>query len=175
MPNVREGTRMLALIRQSRPVLLAIFAAATSMAMPSMVNAQSQPITICVTRKGKISGINVHCKFTEVGLTWNIQGPAGPAGLTGLQGAPGPAGSQGPVGPQGPVVWRVVWDWSAHKDLRDRRVHKARLAQPGRQDCRAAKGRKDLRVPRGHPGLPALPVPRATISPRLPAAVTPLT
>ncbi len=93
---------MLALIRQSRPVLLAIFAAATSMAMPSRVSAQSQPIEICVSRKGKISGINVPCKFTEVNLTWNIQGPTGPSGPIGAQGVQGPTGAQGPLGPQGP-------------------------------------------------------------------------
>jgi hypothetical protein len=93
---------MFALIRQSRPVLLAIFAAAMSMAMPSRVSAQSQPIEICVSRKGKISGINVHCKFTEVNLTWNIQGPTGPSGPIGVQGVQGPTGAQGPLGPQGP-------------------------------------------------------------------------
>ncbi|MGC1398745.1 MAG: hypothetical protein WA827_09360 [Candidatus Binatus sp.] len=102
MPNEREGTTMLALIRQSRPVLLAIFAAATSMAMASRVSAQSQPIEICVSRKGKISGINVPCKFLEVNLTWNIQGPTGPSGPIGVQGVQGPTGAQGPLGPQGP-------------------------------------------------------------------------
>jgi hypothetical protein len=66
-------------------------------------------IKICVTRKGKIIGINHACVKGAFQLIWNIpgpQGPQGPQGVVGPAGAPGavgPTGSQGLVGPVGPT------------------------------------------------------------------------
>jgi Collagen triple helix repeat (20 copies) len=94
---------MSAILRHSWRVLLGACAAAAMFAMPSAASAQAQPIQVCVNRAGRIVGIDVPCKFNQVNLTWNIQGPQGPAGAVGSQGAQGPTGNQGPVGPQGLV------------------------------------------------------------------------
>jgi len=66
-------------------------------------------IKMCVTRNGRIAGINHPCKKGAFELIWNIpgaQGPQGPQGNVGPAGAPGavgPTGSQGLVGPIGPT------------------------------------------------------------------------
>ncbi len=69
-------------------------------------------IKICVTKSGKIAGIDHACVKGSFALIWNIpgpQGPQGPQGFVGPAGAPGavgPTGSQGlvgPVGMQGPM------------------------------------------------------------------------
>ena len=41
------------------------------------------------------------CKTTEVGVSWNSQGPQGAPGDTGQQGVAGPQGAPGSVGPAG--------------------------------------------------------------------------
>ena len=66
-------------------------------------------IKICVTKSGKIAGIDHACVKGSFALIWNIpgpQGPQGPQGNVGPAGAPGavgPTGSQGLVGPVGPT------------------------------------------------------------------------
>jgi Collagen triple helix repeat (20 copies) len=66
-------------------------------------------ISICVSRAGKITGINIPCRNHNFKLIWNIPGPQGDAGLqgnvgpAGAPGAVGPTGSQGDVGPVGPT------------------------------------------------------------------------
>jgi len=66
-------------------------------------------IKLCVSKGGKIIGINHVCKNHNFELIWNIPGPQGPqgpqgnVGPAGAPGAPGPIGAQGPVGPVGPT------------------------------------------------------------------------
>lgn len=77
------------------------------------VNAQPIPdtgiIKLCVSRRGKVVGVNIKCHRHNFELVWNIPGPQGPQGAqgyTGPAGAPGavgPTGSQGLVGPVGPT------------------------------------------------------------------------
>jgi hypothetical protein len=94
---------MSALNRHLWLMVLGLSTAAAMLAIPGVAAAQSQPIQVCVNRQGRIVGIDVPCKYNQVSLTWNIQGPQGAAGAVGDQGATGPTGNQGPVGPQGPV------------------------------------------------------------------------
>ena len=67
------------------------------------------PLSICISRSGKIIGVGHVCKNHNIALNWNIPGAQGPQGLqgyTGPAGAPGavgPTGSQGLVGPIGPT------------------------------------------------------------------------
>jgi Collagen triple helix repeat (20 copies) len=66
-------------------------------------------IELCVSRKGKITGVNIPCRNHNFKLIWNIPGPQGPEGSqgsvgpAGAPGAVGPTGSQGLVGPVGPT------------------------------------------------------------------------
>ena len=66
-------------------------------------------ISICVSKAGKITGVDIPCRNHNFKLIWNIPGPQGPAGLqgnvgpAGAPGAVGPTGSQGLVGPVGPT------------------------------------------------------------------------
>jgi hypothetical protein len=66
-------------------------------------------INVCVTKNGRVAGIDHACRKGSFNLIWNIpgaQGPQGPQGNVGPAGAPGavgPTGSQGPVGPVGPT------------------------------------------------------------------------
>jgi len=66
-------------------------------------------ISLCVSRKGKITGIDIPCRNHNFKLIWNLpgpQGPQGPQGVVGPAGAPGavgPTGAQGLVGPVGPT------------------------------------------------------------------------
>jgi Collagen triple helix repeat (20 copies) len=75
-----------------------------SLAIPAA--SQASTITLCLTRRGVIRGINIACQPPLVTLTWDsngIQGPQGPAGPQGPTGPVGDQGAQGPSGPQGPV------------------------------------------------------------------------
>ena len=69
--------------------------------------ANAQEISLCISRKGKIVGIDIPCENHNIRLVWNIpgaaglQGPVGPTGPTGPLGAAGPTGSQGAVGGRG--------------------------------------------------------------------------
>ena len=94
---------MSALNRHFWLMVLGLSTAAAMLAIPGVAAAQSQPIQVCVNRQGRVVGVDVPCKYNQVSLTWNIQGPQGAAGPVGDQGATGPTGNQGPVGPQGPV------------------------------------------------------------------------
>ena len=66
-------------------------------------------ISLCISKAGKITGVNIPCRNRNFKLIWNIPGPQGPAGLqgnvgpAGAPGAVGPTGSQGLVGPVGPT------------------------------------------------------------------------
>jgi hypothetical protein len=60
-------------------------------------------ITLCISRKGTITAINLQCRPHQIQLTWNIPGPTGDPGVQGLQGPDGVTGEVGPVGPMGPV------------------------------------------------------------------------
>ena len=60
-------------------------------------------ISICVARNGKITGVNVPCRNKNFKLTWNIPGAPGPLGAPGLTGPTGPSGAAGPTGEQGAV------------------------------------------------------------------------
>jgi hypothetical protein len=66
-------------------------------------------IKLCVSRNGRVVGVNHVCKNRNFQLVWNIPGPQGPQGLqgnvgpAGAPGAVGPTGSQGLVGPVGPT------------------------------------------------------------------------
>jgi len=93
--------------------LIGVSAAAMLIASVSpAANAQvpdTGPIKICVTKNGRIAGINHVCVRGSFALIWNIPGPQGPEGEQGITGpagapgAPGASGSQGPVGPIGPM------------------------------------------------------------------------
>ena len=67
------------------------------------------PLSLCISRSGKIIGVGHVCKNHNIALNWNIPGAQGAQGLqgyTGPAGAPGavgPTGSQGLVGPVGPT------------------------------------------------------------------------
>lgn len=69
--------------------------------------ANAQEISLCISRKGKIVGIDVPCEDHNIALVWNLpgavglQGVQGPTGPTGPLGAAGPTGSQGAVGAAG--------------------------------------------------------------------------
>jgi hypothetical protein len=67
----------------------------------------SSLISACVDRKnGSMRYVKKgKCKKTEIGLSWNVQGPTGskgPEGAQGLQGPRGASGETGPTGDQGP-------------------------------------------------------------------------
>jgi len=66
-------------------------------ALPSAGHAAT--LTICITPKGKIKGINVSCPGTS--LTWETVGPQGDQGPDGVDGLPGLQGPQGAAGPPG--------------------------------------------------------------------------
>jgi hypothetical protein len=72
-------------------------------ATPRAAWAQSNMISICVARNGRIKGINLSAckgKNTQL-LTWAQIGMPGLPGPTGPQGPQGPRGPQGAIGPQG--------------------------------------------------------------------------
>jgi hypothetical protein len=82
-------------------------------------NAQAQTTSLCISRKGRIKGIDTTCRRNQDSLTWmtnglpggseGTMGPQGPAGAAGpqgpqgTQGAQGPAGVAGATGPAGPI------------------------------------------------------------------------
>jgi len=71
-------------------------------ALPGVGRAEN--IEICVTGKGKISGINLgdgNCPGGTTELDWVSIGPAGPTGMQGVVGDPGLPGTQGPQGAPG--------------------------------------------------------------------------
>lgn len=75
-----------------------------------VASADTGLITLCISRKGKIVGVDLpFCQPHNFRLVWNIpgaagpQGPNGPTGPTGPTGAVGPTGSQGAVGVLGPT------------------------------------------------------------------------
>ena len=63
-------------------------------ALPSVGHAAT--LTICISSKGRIKGVNVPCSGTS--LTWETVGPQGAQGPDGVEGPPGHAGPQGPAG-----------------------------------------------------------------------------
>ncbi len=72
--------------------------------IPAAANADNpELITLCVSKRGKIVGIDIECKPRQIQLTWNIPGPAGDPGEQGDQGPDGVKGEVGPLGPQGDV------------------------------------------------------------------------
>ncbi|MGB6554984.1 MAG: hypothetical protein WBE78_15955 [Candidatus Binataceae bacterium] len=107
---LKEGTRMPRFLKYAwRTLATASGAAMLMIAMPAAGNAQisQTPITICITARGFIGGIDVPCRSNELGLSWNRPGTAGgtgaagPQGPQGVTGAPGVVGAQGAVGPAG--------------------------------------------------------------------------
>jgi hypothetical protein len=107
MVTVREGTRMPQSFRNAWRWLIGASAAAILIASISpAANAQTpdtEIISICVARNGKITGVNVPCRNKNFKLTWNIPGAPGPLGAPGLTGPTGPSGAAGPTGEQGAV------------------------------------------------------------------------
>jgi Collagen triple helix repeat (20 copies) len=113
MVTVREGTRMPQSFRNAWRWLVGASAAAMLIAnIAPAANAQTPDtgiIKLCVSRSGKIIGIDHVCKNHNFELIWNLPGPQGPAGdqgdvgPAGAPGAVGPTGSQGLVGPIGPT------------------------------------------------------------------------
>lgn len=88
------------------------FAAGAVLAFSIPARAGAQTVSVCVSRRGKIKGINVPCNSKQTTLTWvtigppglvGLQGPTGPQGPRGPQGNVGPVGPTGPMGPQGPA------------------------------------------------------------------------
>src|SRR5260370_25091332 len=112
MVTVREGTRMPQSFKNAWRWLVGASAAAMLIASISPAAYAQTPdtgiIKLCVTKAGKIAGIDHACRKGSFELIWNIpgaQGPQGPQGFVGPAGAPGavgPTGAQGDVGPVGP-------------------------------------------------------------------------
>src|SRR5208282_3796234 len=97
MVTVREGTRMPQSFKNAWRWLVGASAAAMLIATISpAANADSGIITLCVSRSGRIVGVDIQCKPHQIQLTWNIPGAQGPQGP---QGYPGPAGAPGEIGP----------------------------------------------------------------------------
>jgi hypothetical protein len=72
--------------------------------IPAAANADNpELITLCVSKHGKIVGIDIECKPRQIQLTWNIPGPAGDPGEQGDQGPGGVKGETGPAGAQGAI------------------------------------------------------------------------
>jgi collagen triple helix repeat protein len=65
--------------------------------------ANAQEISLCISRKGKIVGIDIPCENHNIRLDWNLPGAAGLQGLQGPTGPTGPLGAAGPTGSQGAV------------------------------------------------------------------------
>lgn len=65
--------------------------------------ANAQEISLCISRKGKIVGIDIPCENHNIRLVWNIPGAAGLQGVVGATGPTGPLGAAGPTGSQGGV------------------------------------------------------------------------
>ena len=65
--------------------------------------ANAQEISLCISRKGKIVGIDIPCENHNIRLDWNLPGAAGSQGLQGPTGPTGPNGAAGPTGSQGAV------------------------------------------------------------------------
>src|ERR1017187_6545536 len=80
-------------------------AAAMLIAIISPVaSADTGLITLCISRKGKIVGVDLpFCQPHNFRLAWNIPGAAGPQGPNGPTGPTGPTGAVGPFGSQGPL------------------------------------------------------------------------
>ena len=81
---------------------------ALMVSLPAHANAQSQTITICVTKNGLIRGVQSPCTGNTTPVSWQQMGPTGPTGATGpagpqVQGPQGPIGQIGPTGPTGPT------------------------------------------------------------------------
>jgi hypothetical protein len=85
--------------------LVGASAAAMLIAIISPVaNADTGLITLCISRKGKIVGVDLpFCQPHNFRLAWNIPGAAGPQGPNGPTGPTGPTGAAGPTGSQGPL------------------------------------------------------------------------
>jgi len=106
--TIREGKRMPQSLKYAWRWLMGASAAAMLIAsIPASANALTDGtpplITLCVSRNGKVVGINLECKPHQIQLTWNIPGPVGAPGFQGDQGPQGVTGEVGPVGPQGLV------------------------------------------------------------------------
>jgi len=91
MATVREGTRMPQSLKYAWRWLMGASAAAMLIAsIPASANAQTDGtpplITLCVSRNGKVVGINLECRPHQIQLTWNIPGPVGAPGFQGDQG-----------------------------------------------------------------------------------------
>lgn len=79
-------------------------ASAAAMLIASIAPAaNAQEISLCISRKGKIVGIDIPCENHNIRLDWNLPGAAGSQGLQGPTGPTGPMGAAGPTGSQGAV------------------------------------------------------------------------
>ena len=69
----------------------------------SYATSNSSLISACVDRKtGTMRYLQKgRCKKTELGVSWNVQGPSGIRGADGIQGLQGPRGATGEPGPSG--------------------------------------------------------------------------
>jgi|HubBroStandDraft_1064217.scaffolds.fasta_scaffold07127_3 hypothetical protein len=99
----RNGERTLGMGNYKSKALawLGAIAASATVALAFPSNARAQTISICVTQKGLIKGINTACQPDQTLLSWPTIGPAGPTGPTGPTGPQGPQGANGEVGPVG--------------------------------------------------------------------------
>jgi Collagen triple helix repeat (20 copies) len=150
----REGTIMsLANTQAWRWLLGAVAALVLLAAIPNQANAQI--ISICVNKKGKISGINTLCKNSDlnVNLTWNIPGPQGPVGDTGPIGPYGVTGEPGPEGPQGPPGIAGDRGPNGPKGLTGPAGPQGLTGDPGATGLTGAKGENGAQGPQGDPGV----------------------
>src|ERR1700685_2435388 len=90
----RNGERTLGMGNNKSKALawLGAIAASATVALAFPSNARAQTISICVTQKGLIKGINTACQPDQTLLSWPTIGPAGPTGPTRTTRATGPAG-----------------------------------------------------------------------------------
>ena len=78
MATVREGTRMPQSFKNAWRWLVGTSAAAMLIAIISpAASADTGLITLCIARKGKIVGVDIHCQPHNLQLTGNIPGAAG--------------------------------------------------------------------------------------------------